>query len=113
MQFAKQMFQALDFLHSMEIVHTDIKPENILFQRDVIKKVSKTKDFPDQIFLKSRVYREMLKGELNEELIISPYLVSEESKIKLIDFGGAIKLNESRGRIINTRQYRSPEVILG
>ena len=113
MTIAQQMFEALAFIHEMGIVHTDIKPENILFQKDVVKKVTKEKDFPEQIFLKSRIYREMLKNELDEDLLTLPYILSEESKVKLIDFGGAIKLHEHHGRIINTRQYRSPEVILG
>ncbi|TYZ61315.1 hypothetical protein PybrP1_010539 [[Pythium] brassicae (nom. inval.)] len=33
--------------------------------------------------------------------------------VKLIDFGGATYEDESKSSIINTRQYRSPEVILG
>lgn len=31
----------------------------------------------------------------------------------MIDFGGATYDDESKSSIINTRQYRSPEVILG
>jgi dual-specificity kinase len=37
--------------------------------------------------------------------------VSDE--IRLIDFGGATFENEHHSKIINTRQYRSPEVLLG
>lgn len=35
------------------------------------------------------------------------------SDIKLIDFGSAIYEDEYHSSIINTRQYRAPEVILG
>ena len=35
------------------------------------------------------------------------------SSIKLIDFGGAVHYDEDRTSLINTRQYRAPEVILG
>jgi serine/threonine protein kinase len=34
-------------------------------------------------------------------------------EIKLIDFGGATHESEHHTQIINTRQYRAPEVILG
>jgi serine/threonine protein kinase len=34
-------------------------------------------------------------------------------QIKLIDFGGATYEDEHHTQIINTRQYRAPEVILG
>ena len=37
--------------------------------------------------------------------------VSEE--IKIIDFGGATYDNDHHSSVINTRQYRAPEVILG
>jgi serine/threonine protein kinase len=34
------------------------------------------------------------------------------NEVKLIDFGGATYAHESHTLIINTRQYRAPEVIL-
>lgn len=37
----------------------------------------------------------------------------ESDKIKLIDFGGATFEGEYKSRIISTRQYRAPEVIMG
>jgi serine/threonine protein kinase len=41
------------------------------------------------------------------------YAYPEDSSIKIIDFGGATFENDRHSDIINTRQYRSPEVILG
>lgn len=35
-----------------------------------------------------------------------------DDTIKIIDFGGATYKNEQHNSIINTRQYRAPEVIL-
>jgi serine/threonine protein kinase len=35
------------------------------------------------------------------------------NEVKLIDFGGATYANEHHTALINTRQYRAPEVILG
>ena len=37
---------------------------------------------------------------------------ARRDEIKLIDFGGATYENEHHTAIINTRQYRAPEVIL-
>jgi serine/threonine protein kinase len=37
----------------------------------------------------------------------------ESTRIKIIDFGGATYDDEKKSSVINTRQYRAPEVILG
>ena len=42
-----------------------------------------------------------------------PYLAVESCDVKIIDFGGATFSDGHHTRIINTRHYRSPEVILG
>jgi serine/threonine protein kinase len=49
------------------------------------------------------------KGGPPEETWVKPRNV----EIKLIDFGGATHESEHHSLIINTRQYRAPEVILG
>jgi hypothetical protein len=41
------------------------------------------------------------------------YYYPTEDCIRIIDFGGATYINERHSDIINTRQYRAPEVILG
>ncbi len=40
-------------------------------------------------------------------------MVPKETDIRLIDFGGATFEHDHHSRIVNTRQYRSPEVLLG
>lgn len=40
-------------------------------------------------------------------------IIPECTRIKIIDFGGATYDNEKKSSIVNTRQYRAPEVILG
>jgi dual-specificity kinase/CDC-like kinase len=42
-----------------------------------------------------------------------PQDVPASTKVKVIDFGGATYDNEKKSCIVNTRQYRAPEVILG
>ena len=49
------------------------------------------------------------KGGPPEETWVKPRNI----EIKLIDFGGATHEKEHHSEIINTRQYRAPEVILG
>ena len=41
------------------------------------------------------------------------YRKIKNPNIKLIDFGGATFRDQEHSRTINTRHYRSPEVILG
>lgn len=92
---ADQLVGALAFLHAMNLVHTDIKLENVLL-------VNRE---PFQVTDKAT----MRRGELREKV-----LAPARTAIKLIDFGGA-SYDDGGGNvgIINTRQYRSPEVILG
>lgn len=80
--FAVQLLETMAFLHSFSLIHTDLKIENILLMND---------------------------REINFD---RRTVVPERTKIKLIDFGGACYDNSKKSTIINTRQYRSPEVIL-
>ncbi len=41
------------------------------------------------------------------------YIYPKDKTIRIIDFGGATYKHERHSDIINTRQYRAPEVILG
>jgi len=80
--FAVQLLETLEFLHGFRIVHTDLKLENILL-------------------MSSREIR-----------FDRQTMVPERTKVKLIDFGGACYDESKKSSVINTRQYRAPEVIL-
>jgi serine/threonine protein kinase len=73
-------------MHAHSYTHTDLKPENILLLTDELKRT------PHEQF--------------------ENYLLPASDQVKLIDFGGATHTSERHSSIINTRQYRSPEVIL-
>eukprot|EP00439_Symbiodinium_sp_Y106_P051207 s1844_g6.t2 len=89
---------ALKFLHDLSLTHTDLKPENILLQSREAARVS---FFPRSEFQPpSERYRNL------------PYARPASNSIKLIDFGNATYVDMHHSSIIQTRQYRSPEVIL-
>jgi serine/threonine protein kinase len=83
--FAHQLCTSLAFLHSINLIHTDLKPENILLVDDashIVVHGSKSRRIPNR------------------------------NDIKLIDFGGATYDYEHKSSIVNTRQYRAPEVMM-
>ena len=85
--FFRQILRSVGFLHRIGYTHTDLKPENIL--------------------LESGNFYERRSKNGNHK-----YFIPSRDKIRIIDFGGATKYNEYHSSIINTRQYRSPEVLL-
>ena len=80
--FAIQLLETLEFLHSFRLIHTDLKIENVLLMN-------------------------------SREVTFGNQRVPESTRIKVIDFGGACYDDDKKSSIINTRQYRAPEVILG
>lgn len=49
----------------------------------------------------------------SREVYYKGHCIPESTRIKLIDFGAATYDNEKKSTVVNTRQYRAPEVILG
>eukprot|EP01084_Bolivina_argentea_P131154 231546_1 len=90
-----QICKAIQFIHSIGIIFTDLKPENIiLINGDVF-----TIDIENSNGIKSQM------------------LIPYNSKIKIIDFGSAVyqishKRNKKKfnNHLIQTRHYRAPEV---
>lgn len=98
---AKQSLKALKFLHErLQLTHTDLKAENILFQD---RGPGHATFFPRQEFWES------CSGNSSHG---HQYFRPDRSDIKLIDFGNATYAHEHHTTIINTRQYRGPEVVL-
>eukprot|EP00483_Globobulimina_turgida_P013283 UN13307 len=86
-----QICKAVQFIHSIGVIYTDLKPENI-------------------IFADGATYYSA------EEEILVPL----SSRIKIIDFGSAVyetakskKKYKCNKHLIQTRHYRAPEVVLG
>jgi len=80
------MCRSVNFLHQNHLTHTDLKPENILFRDSAFQTVTASS---------SSSVREVL-----------------DPTIRLIDFGSATFDHEHHSRVVQTRHYRAPEVIL-
>ncbi|SJK85780.1 dual-specificity kinase [Babesia microti strain RI] len=91
-EIARQTLQSLAFLRKVKIVHTDLKPENILF-------TCRSDEYEICRDPRSSFSRGFTKRPCSAD-------------VKIIDFGSAIYVDEYHSPLINTRQYRSPEVIL-
>lgn len=100
------------YLHDVvKLVHTDLKPENILFETENnYKFLSNLKEFSRNQIEK---YNDILNEDHRDKDKEFPLKLATDLSIKIIDFGGAVYLNETHSGLINTRQYRSPEVLLG
>lgn len=84
--FSYQILFGIAFCHERSLIHTDLKLENVLLVNDTY----------DRIEQDGRAYR-----------------IPTETDVRIIDFGGATYSEQHHARMINTRQYRAPEVILG
>ncbi|CAE8670104.1 unnamed protein product [Polarella glacialis] len=101
---AKQCLTTLRFLHGdLNLTHTDLKLENVLF--------TSTEPPQPASFPREAEWQELHKRSSSRRAA-SSYVRPACPKIKLIDFGNATYELEHHSSIINTRQYRAPEVIL-
>jgi serine/threonine protein kinase len=90
------------------------QPFPLVCVRDFAKQLLETLEFLHSF----RLIHTDLKPEnillLNgREVPYKGYSIPECTRIKVIDFGGATYDNEKKSSVVNTRQYRAPEVILG
>ena len=81
---ARELLQALDHCHRCGVIHTDLKPNNVLLS-----------------------HRQLV--EENGLFMATP---GNESLVKLIDFGSARVSEEGDEHPVTTAPYRSPEAIL-
>jgi dual-specificity kinase len=88
--FAFQLFKSVAFLHDLNLIHTDLKPENVLLS---------SSDCDPLPFRRGRSLKQRK--------------VLRSTSIYLIDFGSAIFDDEHHSSVVSTRHYRAPEIILG
>ena len=100
---AKKLLKGIKILHQNKIVHTDLRPENILLIDSRFKNVT------DETKIPFNVSKSLMKKKYN-----SPYKRVNNANVKIIDFGSAVQIKDIRGGVVTlcTMNYRPPEVIL-
>eukprot|EP00250_Pteridium_aquilinum_P021725 c25203_g1_i6 orf=632-1207(+) len=91
--FGRQLLESVAYMHSLGLIHTDLKPENVLLV------------VPDYVKVVDRKNTTKHSLQMKRE--------PKSSRIKLIDFGSTTFGKECSFSIVSTRHYRAPEVILG
>ncbi|KAI8902517.1 kinase-like domain-containing protein [Globomyces pollinis-pini] len=104
-RFAVQLLQSLEFLEKLKIIHCDLKPENILLKDPKILKPTSV----DSNMYIANANRSSFTTKIPTDF--NPN--SPQYDIKVIDFGSSCYESERLYTYVQSRFYRSPEIILG
>lgn len=113
-QFAWQIIHAIKFMHDYKIIFTDLKPENIVFVKDVPVKTS-IKSIQTKLPYAFRFWKQRMlqAGYAEEEIMALQVAIPTDTRLKIIDFGSALFESRWHNHLVQTRHYRAPEVVLG
>lgn len=107
-----QLLCGLRFLHSCHILHTDLKPENVL----VVRRPHSNSELAG-FGLRSSEYRQGLqRNDSISEIDDTPIYLADNDPIigvKIVDLGNAFFIDEQEALDIQTREYRCIESMLG
>jgi len=111
---ALQLDDALAFLHTNGLIHTDLKTENVMF---VHKDYTSEPITPENCACPEAVVRSSSSSSSSRHGSHSPVPmtthVPRSLEVKLIDLGNAVCNTRPHHSVIGTRHYRPPEVLLG
>lgn len=90
------------------------RPFPLMCVRDFAKQLLETLEFLHSFgLIHTDLKPENILLVNGREVTYKGHTIPESTRIKVIDFGGATYDNEKKSSVVNTRQYRAPEVILG
>ncbi|KAF5476688.1 hypothetical protein F2P56_003402 [Juglans regia] len=98
-EIGRQLLECVAFMHDLSLIHTDLKPENVLLVSSDYVKVPDCRDYKSYS-------RSSKDGSYYKR-------VPKSSSIKVIDFGSTTYERQDQNYIVSTRHYRAPEVVLG
>ena len=109
----RQILQAVEYMHSMKIIHTDLKPENILLS---VSKDDNNETNKSNLNI-SNINNQKNNINQNTNSVNNLSITSRMNKrvqIKIADFGTACTLQKlQEHKYIQSMYYRAPEVIIG
>lgn len=129
--FARQLFTSVAFIHGLTLVHTDLKPENVLLVSGEcwVNEGQRRKSQARQQKDDDEAGKAAKRQKHNEDAVVAgqsgdatsnvnkpPPSGSRElfdAAIRLIDFGSTVFDSEFHPSVVSTRHYRAPEVVLG
>ncbi|KAL8452556.1 hypothetical protein Emag_002231 [Eimeria magna] len=115
---ARQGLMALSFMRDCKLAHTDLKVgcSIVLYlsiiSRDQFDRAAVHDKCMCIFFSKPRVCVPPYPHSGSEDDGSAPFLRPASMQVKIIDFGSATFEDDYHSSLINTRQYRAPEVIL-